>query len=123
MNQAVYIGDATATRTGQLATLPAKATAGASLRGFSVMAEASFPSNTDFWLLRIGRAVGNSFESLYEVSFQGGFPPHPVEFDLGGGIPVSRGDVLLWRVIPQGDPEPLAGLSIVPDWGTLGARR
>lgn len=123
---ATYLGDTVTEKTVLLGRVPEDAPEGQRVRALHfTVGETCEASGENFWLLRLGRIFNGKFDSLTrEIAIDGSLPAGTVRrYSLLDPALVSRGEILSLRLSPRGAPPPLAGASVVVEWGVHASRR
>jgi hypothetical protein len=120
---ALFIGDVYLETTALLAAIPAESLDGSALRALHVLAGEERSSPDGYWIMRVGTLSGGTFSVLSETQFPDGFPSTLRRFQFETGLRHAPGEVLAVRLVPNGAPPPISGLSVAPEWGILGSRR
>lgn len=120
---AVCIGDLAYERTTLLALIPQDAVSGGFVRGMHFLVGEDLdqdPSN--YWLAQIGFLdASGAFQTVREVALTQRLPANVARLEgFLDPLAVPRGSRLALRMSPRGDAPPIVGLSVIPEWGTLG---
>lgn len=109
---------------GPLSLIPVESPQGLLLRAVHVgVGQAVRPNQSNFWTLQVGTLLGSTFSVLREFPLQDGLQRGVTRFALGGGLRVPRQTLVALRAVQRGTTAPLVGLSVLPEYGILGARR
>lgn len=122
----IYLGDFVQERSVLLARVTEDDSEGARVRALHFLVGEDAPlSNTNYWVMQLGRIDTGAFRQLAkEVPLTASFAANQVRrFSLLDPGLVSRGDLLTLRMSPRGLPPPLAGASVVIEWGVHASRR
>lgn len=116
---AVYLGDFTVERTCLLAAVPLDADEGGLLRGVTFVSERCATTENDFWIFAFGLLELDGFKVSYKQAFKKNLTSNLNEIRFDAPLSVPKGSNLAIRLIPNGAPPPISGLSIAPKWITL----
>lgn len=122
----LFLGDFSEDSTVPLCYVPEDSLDGAQMRALHVLARETIePDRQNYWICQIGKLKAGSFTLLSaEQSFAGGFPGGvSIRIALEDPTLLTRGDMLALRLLSRGEPSPIVGLSVTPEWGILAARR
>ena len=123
MISSVFLGDLYAD--GELRLLgyvPAEATEGYLLRAVRFCVTRTIKPSEDYWLIRVGTLNGTTFTALTEVNLSTGLVSGERRWRLVSDLRLPQGSVVALKAVHRGKPVPIQGLSLVLEYGILGAR-
>lgn len=121
LRHAIYIGDLDDDKDTLLGLLT-KDDGGVSLKALVLyLNEAYKPTTTSSWIFQVGSLDNQNFTVLQELRFKNGLPSGLTRATIEARVP--PGTILLLRIIKSGEPPDLTGLSVIPEYGLIGAQR
>ncbi len=123
MISAVFLGDLYAD--GELRLLgqiPVEAVSGYFIRAVRLCVTQTIKSSQDYWLIRIGTLDGTTFTARTEIDLSTGLVAGERRWKLTQDLRIERGSVVALKAVHRGKPVPIQGLSLVLEYGILGAR-
>ena len=121
MNAGLYVGTISEEITSIIGYVPDEATSGYNLRAVRLSVSSALASGQDYWVVRLGTLDGSNFHALTEITLASGLSGIQ-RWKFAQPIRVPRGSVLGLRTIKRGSPDSIQGLSLVLEYGILGAR-
>lgn len=121
-----FLGDFVREAIRPIALVPIDAQEGVQLRALHFMVSEDIrPDPGNYWLLQNGKTVWGRYTGLgKEFSLSGGLTANIMyRLEYVDPVLLQRGDTLAVRLTPRGQPAPITGLSVAPEWGRLAARR
>lgn len=126
IDYSVHLGDFMQERSVLLARVPDDAQVGAQVRALHMLTgEDAALTPLDSWVVQLGILMGGRFRLIApEMVLSGALPAAVAQrLPLNDPALLARGDSLAMRLTPRGNPPPLAGVSIIVEWGVHASRR
>lgn len=122
MIAAAFIGQPVDGGVYALGYIPLESLNGDILRAVRVCVAETLRPSQDYWVLRIGTLVGTTFTARTEVNLRDGIVAGEKRWAFASDIRVPRGSLIALKAVKVGNPPAILGLSLILEYGILGAR-
>lgn len=104
-----------------LGLVPSEASNGYNIRAIRLHVSTDLAGGQDFWSLRLGTIEGTTFTAQAEVDLSGGIKGLR-RWTFARDLRVPRGSTVALKAVKHGGPAAITGLSVILEYGILGAR-